>query len=89
MNSKPFDAEKFKQLLDGHHDWPCTYTFKFVIPKGKLSELREVFERDEFHTKDSKKGNYISVTINKYVISSSEVMSLYEECSEITGLISL
>ena len=82
-------SEKFKNLLDGYHDFPCTYMFKFVMPQERVVELREVFENDEFQTRESRKGNYISVTIQKYVISSDEVLSLYEQCSEIEGLFPL
>ena len=84
-----FDADKFKELLDSQNSWPAHYTFKFVIPKEKLTEIEEVFETDEISTRDSRKGNYISITVTKYVISSDEIMSIYEETSEIEGLISL
>ncbi|MEZ4871593.1 MAG: DUF493 family protein [Bdellovibrionales bacterium] len=82
-------SEKFKKLLDGYHDFPGHYMFKFVLPSHRLVELREVFDTDDFETRESSKGNYISVTIQKYVISSDEIMSLYEQCSEIEGLIPL
>tara|TARA_Y100000817_G_C16783874_1_gene511804 strand:- start:314 stop:601 length:288 start_codon:yes stop_codon:yes gene_type:complete len=82
-------SSNFKNLLDGYHDFPCTYMFKFVMPQDRIEELREIFETDDFETKESSKGKYISVTIQKYVISSDEVMSLYEQCSEIKGLFPL
>ena len=84
-----FNAEKFKELLDSQNNWPAHYTFKFVIPKDKLNEIQEVFETDEISTRDSRKGNYVSITVTKYVISSDEIMNIYEETSEIDGLISL
>ena len=89
MHKKKFDTEKFKALLDNEYSWPAHYTFKFIIPRNNLDALKEVFERDDLKTKVSKKGTYISVTVEKYVISSEEIMTIYEECAEIDGLISL
>lgn len=84
-----FDPVKFKELLDSQNNWPAHYTFKFVIPKDKLNDIEEVFESDEISTRDSRKGNYVSVTVTKYVISSDEILNIYNETAEIDGLISL
>jgi putative lipoic acid-binding regulatory protein len=84
-----FNEENFKELLDSQNSWPNHYTFKFVVPKDKLEQIEEVFESDEIKTRDSSKGNYISITVTKYVISSDEIMSIYNEAAEIEGLISL
>lgn len=83
------DKEKFKNLLDEQHTWPCEYTFKFIVPIDKEPELEKVLEGHNISKKNSTKGNYLSVTSKKVMDSSSEVMDTYDNASQIKGVISL
>ena len=31
-----------KSLLEDQHDFPCTYTFKFVVPADKIETLENL-----------------------------------------------
>lgn len=81
--------DQFKQVLDGHHQWPCPYTFKFIVPSENLPLVLELFPDNELSTRESKSGKYTSVTMNSNMCSSQEVMDVYEKASHVPGLMSL
>lgn len=83
------DIEKLKQLLNDNHEFPCRYTFKFIVPKGELDRLRAIVEPAELSEKPSKKGNYVSLTVTKVCTSSDVVLSVYHSVKVIKGIISL
>jgi len=79
----------FREKLDGHHAWPELYTFKFIVPKGKENEVKELFP---FHTaveKQSKQGNYTSVTVQLMMQSSDAVIEIYKKAALIEGIVAL
>jgi hypothetical protein len=81
---------RFKQTLDEYHSWPCTYTFKFIVPAGQCNEVLNLFEhRDEVSTRNSRNGKYVSITAKCQVHSSDEVVTVYEAASHIEGVLSL
>ena len=83
------DMEKFKTLLDEEYDWPVDYLFKFILPIGQ----RELFINSlgiEGHIeRPSKTGKYISITFHKNVTSSDDVLFVYEQASQVKGVMSL
>lgn len=81
--------QAFKERLDGTHTWPDSYTFKFIVPKGKEDAVIQLFDDNKVAMKESKKGNYVSVTANVLMQSSDEVMSLYLKAHTIEGIIAL
>ena len=83
------DTSKFKALLDDRHQWPCEYTFKFVVPADKEDELAAFFEASETIKKNSKTGKFISFTIVRLMNSSDEVIEVYTKVSEVEGVVSL
>ncbi len=83
------DNKKLKDLLEHHHTWPCVYTFKFIVPISSGPDLEKVLKGHEILKKNSKKGNYLSVTAKKTMNSSEEVMDVYAAVSQIKGVISL
>jgi uncharacterized protein len=84
------DFEKFKELLDGHYDWPAVYTFKFIVPKKSAEALMAVFESDKnVSVRESSKGKYVSVTAQVIMASSEHVIAVYEAVAEIEGIIAL
>ena len=86
------DIQKAKDNLNQHYDWPCVYTFKFILPTvpNREKELISMFSVDvDVKTKISKNAKYRSFTINAVMLSADEVLEKYANASEIEGLISL
>ena len=81
--------QSFKEKLDNEHHWPSVYMFKFIVPKGKEDEVKQLFPGKELSTKSSRKGNYISVTAEVFIQSSNEVIQIYQKAHLIEGIISL
>lgn len=83
------DHSSFKDKLENIHQWPSLYMFKFIVPKGKEAEVRELFPKNILEEKPSRNGNYISVTARVMMASSSQVIEIYEKASRIEDLIAL
>lgn len=83
------DLDKFRSLLEEQHIFPGEYSFKFVVPAHKVSELQETLEITEFHTKESKTGKFHSITFSMIMHSSDHVVQTYQKASSIEGLIAL
>jgi len=81
--------EQFKATLDEHHDWPCDYTFKFIVPAKALAELKSMLEGIPHSEKDSKTGKYTSVSVTICASCSDEIVTIYQKAATIEGLISL
>ena len=79
----------FRIKLDRHHSWPSIYIFKFIVPKGKEQEVRNLFPLHTATEKVSREGNYTSVTIQIMAPSSDVVIDIYQRASSIEGLIAL
>jgi len=85
----PDKRARFKQALDGHHQWPCPYVYKFIMPTEQLPEFTALFPEDKIETRTSKNGKYTSVTMISNMCSADEVMEVYEKASQVPGLMSL
>lgn len=86
------DQEWFKSFgekLDQHYAWPSLYIFKFIVPKGKEDELKKLFPLHNTSEKQSKNGNYLSITIQMMMPSSQAVIEIYRQAAAIEGLIAL
>ena len=81
--------KQFGEKLDQHYAWPALYTFKFIVPKGKEHEVKAVFTQHNTSEKQSKNGNYTSITIQVMANSSEMVISFYRAVSHIQGIIAL
>ncbi|BDQ36117.1 hypothetical protein SYK_04770 [Pseudodesulfovibrio nedwellii] len=81
--------EQFKQALDGHHQWPCPYVYKFIVPAGNLDQFKELFPKEELKLRQSKTGKYTSITMISTMYSSDHVMEIYEKAAQVPGLMSL
>ncbi len=79
----------FQEKLDQHYAWPSLYIFKFIVPKGKEAELKQLFLLHTANEKTSKNGNYTSVTLQMMMPSSQAVIDVYKKISEIEGIVSL
>jgi hypothetical protein len=83
------DLVSFRKTLDEYHSWPSLYIFKFIVPKGKEEELKGLFPLHTSSEKESKKGNYTSLTIQMMMPSGDAVVEVYQKASRIEGIISL
>lgn len=83
------DKKKFQNILKEHHEWPCEYTFKFIVPVSSEEDLEKVLTGHNISKKNSTKGNYLSVTSKKTMNSAEEVMEVYDAVSQVEGVISL
>lgn len=92
------DPEEFyqklkSQLLDTSI-WPSIYLFKFIVPTDpqKIKRIEDIFDNlgAVITTKQSKKGNYTSVSINVKMKSPDAVIEKYKEVGQkVEGVISL
>lgn len=81
--------KSFADKLDQHYAWPSLYIFKFIVPKGKEDELKKLFPQHSTSEKQSKNGNYHSITIQMMMPSSQSVIEIYRQAATIEGLIAL
>lgn len=81
--------EKFEQVLNDQHQWPCPYLFKFIVPTDNLSLVIAFFPNEEIKTRESKNGKYTSVSVESHVCSGKHVMEVYEKVSTVPGVMSL
>jgi hypothetical protein len=79
----------FREKLDQHYAWPALYMFKFIVPTGKESDVKQLFPLHNTSEKLSKQGKYTSITIQMMMPSSDAVIAIYEQASRIEGLIAL
>ena len=86
---EPNWADSLQEKLDQHYTWPSLYTFKFIVPKEKVEEVKKLFPKHESKEKHSKNGNYTSVTLQMMMPGSKEVIEVYHLASGVKGLIAL
>lgn len=79
----------FREKLESHYAWPSLYTFKFIVPKGKESEVRNMFPMHNPSERSSKNGNYTSFTVQMMMPSTEAVIDVYKKASAIDGIIAL
>lgn len=79
----------FAEKLDKFYAWPALYTFKFIVKAGQEEELRKLFPMHTDTARQSKNGNYTSVTFQMMMPSSQAVIEVYEKASVIEGIIAL
>jgi putative lipoic acid-binding regulatory protein len=79
----------FREKLDQHYTWPSLYIFKFIVPKGKEEDLKQLFPLHTPTEKASRQGNYTSITMQMMVPSSDAVIDVYVKASQIEGIVAL
>ncbi|MDB2385455.1 DUF493 domain-containing protein [Polaribacter sp.] len=93
MSNKDEFYSKLKVQLDDTTSFPADYMYKFIVPvtKNQVSEVEGMFDGTGavIHTKQSKTGKYVSVSIILKVQSSDEIITYYKKAEKIEGIISL
>ena len=79
----------FKEKLEEQHAFPTVYMFKFIVPVDKESEVLNLLPQGEISSKASKNGNYISITAKLLMLTSDQVIKIYQKAHLVKGLIAL
>jgi uncharacterized protein len=82
-------TQSLKEKLDQNHAWPDLYTFKFIVPAGKESQITALFPNHTTTKRSSNKGNYTSITVQMMMPSSDAVIEVYVSASAVEGVIAL
>ena len=69
--------ESLKTALEEHYDFPCSYTFKFVVPKERSEDVEKLIEGATISHRPSSNGKYVSVTLVAVMDSSEAVLDVY------------
>lgn len=79
----------FKAKLDAAYVWPSLYMFKFIVPRQRVNDVKELFPKHVSTEKQSENGKYTSLTFNMMMPSSEAVVGVYKKVGHIEGLIAL
>ncbi len=83
---------QLRELLDHHHKWPDAFTFKFIYkcdPETEL-KLKKLFNtQSKITIKSSSKNNFNSMSVVHISSNADEIMDIYQQASEIEGVMSL
>ncbi len=84
---------RLKQQLADSTVWPSNYLYKFIVPTegGKIEQIQRIFDNTGavIESKQSKKGNYTSISITVNRKNPEAVIEKYREVGAIKGVISL
>ncbi len=88
--------EKYQKLLGQlteSLEWPSVYMFKFIVPADneRIAQVESLFNSKEaqISIRNSRKGNFVSITAKEMMMSPEKVIDRYVEAEAIKGLISL
>lgn len=85
----PEREQRFLEQLDECHDWPCAYTFKFIVAADQADEVCALLGGCEPAKRPSRTGKYVSVTAEPVMQSAQEVLEVYRKAAGIPGIVSL
>ena len=83
------EIDRLKTLLENNHDFPTKYMFKFIVPQTKEAEVKNIFPYENVRMNFSKRGKYVSITVELMMESSDAVLEVYKAAQSIEGLIAL
>lgn len=81
--------EGLKAALDKTTEWPTVYTYKFIVPRASLNHLLALIDGNRYSSRESKTGKFVSVTMERVVTSSEDVIELYKRTAVVKGLMAL
>lgn len=79
----------FKEKLEQQHEFPGQYIFKFIVPSEKVGEVKNLLPPGELSLRRSSNNTYTSLTFQRIVESSDEVIEVYLTVKSVEGVISL
>jgi len=84
-----WDEASFLEKLEGNHEFPDNYTFKFIVKPEHQKEVESLLPGAEIKLKPSSGNKYVSITLTRKMISSAEVVEVYKSANKIEGIIAL
>ncbi|MEM0941980.1 MAG: DUF493 family protein [Bacteroidota bacterium] len=84
-----WDEKAFKEKLENNHHFPGEYIFKFIIKPEHQEQVESLVNDAHIKRKPSSGNNYLSITMNKKMDSSQDVIDIYKEAYKIEGIIAL
>jgi uncharacterized protein len=84
MNTEQNFRDRLNKL-----EWPRLFPFKFIIPIDQLDVVLGRLQLQETSIKLSRNGNYASVSTTPFLLNPDKVLEVYEQMSDIKGIISL
>lgn len=84
-----WDEQAFKEKLDHNHDFPGEYIFKFIVRPEHRAEVESLIRGADVKLKASSGNKYLSITLQKMMNSSEEVIEVYKKAYKIDGIIAL
>ena len=97
IDSNHANPEEFykslKDKLEGQHNFPEEYLFKFIVTSDpeKITEILRAFDNLKYtlSNKESSTGKYTSVSIDCFVLDADQVISIYKKVAIIEGVMML
>jgi len=83
------DYDAFEEKLNDVHQWPCTYTFKCIVPHKEADTFRTTFQSFTMTDRASSSGKYISFTLDFEAKNGAEVIEIYRTAATIPGAMPL
>jgi putative lipoic acid-binding regulatory protein len=83
---------KFREKLAETMTFPSVYMYKFIVTTDhrNIARVENLFGSETvIHTKESRKGRYISVTAKEVVMSVDEIIDVYRKALAIKGVMFL
>ena len=80
---------KFIQVLNESYSWPSDYSFKFIVKKESLDQLKDVLPEGEISLRESGGKKYSALTLKREVSSGEEVLEIYNKAEKVEGIITL
>lgn len=84
-----WDEKAFVEKLEGTHEFPDNYTFKFIVKPEHQKKVESLVPDAEIKLKPSSGNKYVSVTLSKKMNTSQEVVDVYKQANKIEGIIAL
>lgn len=82
-----------EELNSVNKTWPSKYLYKFIVPTDteKIGTVEKTFDGmgAVIETRQSKNGNFTSISVDVIMPSADEIIKKYQEVSTIEGIISL
>lgn len=86
------DLKALEEQLNKTMSWPSVYMFKFIIPdKMQLhQQMKGLFsEHSSVSTRVSRNGRFVSYTVKEVMLSTENVLAVYQRAMQIDELIAL
>lgn len=84
-----WDEASFLEKLEGTHQFPDNYTFKFIVKPEYQKKVENLVADADIKLKPSSGNKYVSITITASMNSSKEVVDVYKSAHTIEGIIAL